>query len=173
MTNGYILDFVIPSGHTGPTGATGATGATGPAGAANGLNAYGGLYSTGEQDFTTTEGTPTQVTLDTTMPELNVDSTTNDNAITITDAGDYEITYNVLAELDNAGDLTLAVRNSGANIPGTVQSLTLTANESESFGGSVIVTLATGAIIDLALTSDVDETDGTVNQASLTVKKLN
>ena len=30
---GYILDFVIPAGATGPTGETGLTGATGPTGA--------------------------------------------------------------------------------------------------------------------------------------------
>ena len=148
----------------------GATGATGPA---NGLNAYGGLYSTAAQDFTTTTGTPTQVSLDGTMTEQGVDSATNDNAITITTAGNYEITYNVIAELDNAGNLTLAVRNSGANIPGTVQTLTLTANEAESFGGSIVVALPIGAIIDIALTSTTNNTDGTVNQASLTVKQLN
>ena len=107
------------------------------------------------------------------MPSLDIDITTNPNALTITDAGDYELTYNALVEVNNAGNLTLAIRNNGTNIPGTVQTLTLTANESESFGGSIIVTLAAGSIIDFALTSTVDNTDGTLNQASLTAKKIN
>ena len=160
-----------PIGPTGLTGPTGATGPTGPAG--TGLDAYGGRYSTIDQTFTTTTGTPTQIELANVMPSLDIDITTNPNALTITDAGDYELTYNALAEVDNAGNLTLAIRNNGTNIPGTVQTLTLTANESESFGGSIVVTLTAGSIIDLALTSTVDTTDGTVNQASLTAKKIN
>ena len=162
------------TGPTGPTGLTGPTGATGPTGpAGTGLDAYGGRYSTIDQTFTTTTGTPTQIELANVMPSLDIDITTNPNALTITDAGDYELTYNALAEVDNVGNLTLAIRNNGTNIPGTVQTLTLTANESESFGGSIVVTLTAGSIIDLALTSTVDTTDGTVNQASLTAKKIN
>ena len=158
-------------GPTGPQGIQGEIGPTGPSG--TGLDAYGGRYSTIDQTFTTTAGTPTQIELANVMPTLDIDVTTNPNALTIIDAGDYELTYNALAEVDNAGNLTLAIRNNGTNIPGTVQTLTLTANESESFGGSIIVTLAAGSIIDLALTSTVDTTDGTVNQASLTAKKIN
>lgn len=172
-----LVGWTGPTGPTGTTGATGATGATGPTGptgpAGTGLDAYGGRYSTIDQTFTTTAGTPTQIELANAMPTLDIDITTNTNALTINDAGDYELTYNALAEVDNAGNLTLAIRNNGTNIPGTVQTLTLTANESESFGGSIVVTLTAGSIIDLALTSTTDTTDGTVNQASLTAKKIN
>ena len=163
-----------PQGLTGAAGLDGATGPTGPQGLPGtaGLDAYGGRYSTTGQDFTTT-GTPTQVELANIMPSLDIDSATNPNALTITDAGDYELTYNALAEVDNAGNLTLAIRNNGTDIPGTNQTLTLTANESESFGGSIIVSLPAGSIIDLALTSTVNATDGTINQASLTTKKIN
>ena len=160
-----------PQGLAGLDGATGPTGPTGPAG--TGLSAYGGRYSTTDQTFTTTTGTPTQIELPNVMPSLDIDNTTNPNALTITEAGDYELTYNTLAEVDNDGNLTLAIRNNGTNIPGTVQTLTLTANESESFGGSTIVTLPAGSVIDLALTSTVNTTDGAVNQASLTAKKIN
>ena len=107
------------------------------------------------------------------MPELDVDTTTNPNTITITEAGDYELSYNVLAQVDNAGNLTIAMRNNGTNIPGTIQTLALTANESESFNSSVIVTLPIGSIIDLALTSTVNNTDGLINQATLSAKKIN
>ena len=167
-----------PTGATGPTGPMGPTGATGPTGPMDpagdtGLEAYTGRYSTAEQSFTTNTGVPTQVVLPTIMPTLDTDTATNANAITIIEAGDYELTYNVLAEVDNAGNLTVAIRNNGTDIPGTIQILTLTANESESFGGNVIVTLPAGSIIDLALTSTVNNTDGTINQASLTAKKLN
>lgn len=194
----HVFDFVIPRGFDGSDGEDGATGPTGPTGpqgiqgeigptgpqgiqgeigptgpAGTGLDAYGGRYSTIDQTFTTTAGTPTQIELANVMPTLDIDETSNPNALTIIDAGDYELTYNALAEVDNAGNLTLAIRNNGTNIPGTVQTLTLTANESESFGGSIVVTLTAGSIIDLALTSTVDTNDGTVNQASLTAKKIN
>lgn len=158
----YLINFTIPQGPTGPTGPSG-----------TGLDAYGGRYSTTAQDFTTTTGTPIQVELPTTMTSSFVDTATNPNALTITNAGNYELTYNVLAEVDNAGNLTLAIRNNGTDVPGSIQTLTLTANESESFGGSIIIPLVAGDIIDLALTSSVDNTDGTINQASLTAKKLN
>lgn len=106
------------------------------------------------------------------MSSLDVNNT-SPNAITIETPGDYEITYNVLAEVNNAGNLSTSVRNNGTNIPGTLQTLSLTANKSENFGGNIITTLAAGDVIDIALTSTVDGTDGTVNQASLTVAKLN
>ena len=106
------------------------------------------------------------------MASLDVDNATNPNAITILTPGDYEITYNILAELNNAGNLSLTVRNNGTDIPGTLQTLDLTANKNENFGGNIIVSLAAGDVIDIALTSTVDNTDGTVNQASLSVKNL-
>lgn len=181
MNENYNINFTIPQGPTGPTGATGpqgiqgltgevgATGPTGPAG--TGLEAYGGRYSTAEQNFTTTTGTPTQIEIANIMPSANI-STATPNSLTINEDGTYELTYNALVEVNNAGNLTLAIRNNGTNISGTIQTLTLTANESESFGGSIIVPLTTGNVIDLALTSTVNNTDGTVNQASLTAKKI-
>lgn len=181
MNENYNINFTIPQGPTGPTGATGpqgiqglageigATGPTGPAG--TGLGAYSGRYSSTEQNFTTTTGTPTQIELANVMPSSNI-TTATPNSLTITEDGTYELTYNALVEVNNAGNLTLAIRNNGTNIPGTIQTLTLTANESEAFSGSIIIPLTNGNVIDLALTSTVDNTDGTINQASLTAKKL-
>ena len=137
------------------------------------MDAYGGRYSTDAQEFTTTDVTPTQVLLPTAMTSTDVDTATNPNALTITNAGDYEITYNASAAVANAGNLTFALRNNAADIPGTVQTLTLTANNSKNFGSTVIVPLTAGNVIDMVLTSTVDNTDGTVYQASLMVKKLN
>ena len=159
------------TGTNGPTGPTGATGATGAEG--SGLEAYSGRYSTAAQNFETVTGTPTTVTMPSIMPTLNVNTAANANALTITTAGDYELTYNVVASVSNAGNLSLAIRNNGNIVPGTSQTLTLTANRNDTFGGSVIVTLAAGNVINIALTSTVNNTEGTVNQASLTAKKLN
>ena len=166
MNSDYLLNFVIPQGPTGPTGPQGDPGVN------SGLTSYGGKYSTTNQVFTTVLGTPTEVTLPTLTPSLDL-NTANPNALTIITPGDYEITYNILAEVNNAGNLSLSVRNNGTNIPGTLQTLNLTANKSENFSGSIITTLAAGDIIDIALTSTVDNTDGTINQAALTLKKLN
>ena len=109
----------------------------------------------------------------TVMATSNINTAATANALTVTQPGDYELTYNVLAQLENAGNLTLAIRRNGVNIPGAVQTLELTAKEDEAFGGSVIVALAAGDIIDLAMTSTVNNTEGTVSQASLPAKKLN
>ena len=137
------------------------------------MEAYSGRYSTAAQNFEAVTGTPTTVTMPSIMPTLNVNTAANANALTITNAGDYELTYNVAAGVNNAGNLTLAVRNNGTVIPQTAQTLTLTANNDKTFGNSVIVTLAAGDVIDVSLTSTVNNTEGTVNQASLTAKKLN
>ena len=137
------------------------------------MEAYSGRYSTAAQNFETVTGTPTTVTMPSIMPTLNVNTAANANALTITNAGDYELTYNVAAFVNNAGNLTLAVRNNGTVIPQTAQTLTLTANNDKTFVNSVIVTLAAGDVIDVSLTSTVNNTEGTVNQASLTAKKLN
>ena len=137
------------------------------------MEAYSGRYSTAAQNFETVTGTPTTVTMPSIMPTLNVNTAANANALTITNAGDYELTYNVAAFVNNAGNLTLAVRNNGTVIPQTAQTLTLTANNDKTFVNSVIVTLAAGDVIDVSLTSTVNNTEGTVTQASLTAKKLN
>ena len=137
------------------------------------MEAYSGRYSTAAQNFETVTETPTTVTMPSIMPTLNVNTAANANALTITNAGDYELTYNVAAFVNNAGNLTLAVRNNGTVIPQTAQTLTLTANNDKTFVNSVIVTLAAGDVIDVSLTSTVNNTEGTVTQASLTAKKLN
>ena len=46
-TTGYILDFVIPAGATGPQGATGETGAIGPTGPIGLTGATGDIGPTG------------------------------------------------------------------------------------------------------------------------------
>ena len=159
---GYTLDFVIPAGATGPTGP------------AAGLNAYGGKYNNTSQTINLGIGTQSQIPLPTSMPNLNTTYVTQ-NSITITTAGTYEINYfsNVSAAV--ATTLTQAVRINGTNIPSTVLSRVLSVGIGSIYSGSVIVTLAAGDVIDMALSAllAVGVTLGTGVNASLTVKKLN
>ena len=160
-----------PTGATGPQGIQGATGPTGPTG---GLNAYGGRYNTGVQTINISIGTATQVPLNETMPNLNTTYATA-NAITVTQAGTYEINYYSNMTAAVATTITTAVRNNGTNIPSTVISRVLSVGVGSIYSGSVIVTLTAGAVIDLAMTAllavGVSLSSG-VN-ATLSVKKLN
>ncbi len=151
----YQLIFSIPQGPTGP---------------ANGLNAFGGLYSSGQQSFTSSTSAPTQITIGQTMAETNV--TIDTNAITIDEDGSYEITYNVIAELTNEGELTISARNDDQDVSGTTQKLSLASGKAQTFVGRTIVTLENGDSISLALSASTDQATGNVNYASLIVKKL-
>ncbi|MCI8330650.1 MAG: hypothetical protein HFE04_00960 [Bacilli bacterium] len=158
----YLINFTIPRG---------ATGATGPS---NGLNAYGGKYNNTSQTLNIALGTQTQIPLSTSMPNLNTTYATA-NSITVGQAGTYEINYfsNVSAAV--ATTLTQAVRINGSNIASTVLSRVLSVGIGSIYSGSVIVTLAAGDVIDMALSAllAVGVTLGTGVNASLTVKKLN
>ena len=158
----YLINFTIPRG---------ARGATGPA---NGLNAYGGKYNNTSQTLNIALGTQTQIPLSTSMPNLNT-TYTPVNSITVSQAGTYEINYfsNVSAAV--ATTLTQAVRINGTNIPSTILSRVLSVGIGSIYSGSVVVTLAAGDVIDMALSAllAVGITLGTGVNASLTVKKLN
>ena len=97
------------------------------------------------------------------------------NSATVTEAGTYEITYRANASVDTATTVTLAVRQNGTDISEATDSRVLTAGEEASFGGSAIVTLPAGAVLDLALSS-LDAASATLGagmNAAFTVKKLN
>ena len=172
-----------PQGLVGPTGATGATGpqgligptgATGATGPAAGLNAYGGKYNTTSQTISLTIGSATQIPLTESMPNLNT-TYTPANSITVAQAGTYEINYYSNMTAAVATTVTMAVRNNGANIPSTVISRALSVGVGSIYSGSTIITLAAGAVIDLAMSAllAVGVTLGTGLNASLTLKKLN
>lgn len=158
----------------GPTGPQGLTGATGPTGPSIGLTAYGGRYSNTTQNLTLGIGTQTQIGLPTTMPNQNV-TYTNANAITISQAGNYEINYfsNVSAAV--ATTLILAVRVNGTNIPSTILSRALSVGVGSIYSGNTIVSLLPGDIIDIAVSSalSLGVTLGTGVNATLSVKRLN
>lgn len=160
-----MINFTIPRG---------ATGASGPTGPANGLNAYGGKYNSTSQTLNIALGSQTQIPLSTSMPNLNM-TYTPINSITVTQAGVYEINYfsNVSAAV--ATTLTQAVRVNGTNIPSTVISRLLSVGVGSIYSGSIVVTLAAGDVIDMALSAllAVGVTLGNGVNASLTMKKLN
>ena len=108
------------------------------------------------------------------MPNLNA-TYTPANSITVTEAGVYEINYfsNVSAALGTT--VTQAVRINGTNIPDTVITRVLAVGVGSIYSGSVVVTLAAGDVIDMALSAllAVGITLGTGVNASLTLKKLN
>lgn len=157
--SGYTLDFVIPQGPTGP---------------ANGLNAYGGKYSNTPQTLNLVIGSATQIPLANNMPNLNTTYTPT-NSITVSQAGTYEINYfsNVSAALGTT--ITQSIRVNGTNIPSTIISRDLSVGVSSIYSGSTIVTLASGDIIDMAISAllAVGITLGSGVNATLSVKKLN
>ena len=108
------------------------------------------------------------------MPNLNTTYATA-NAITVTQAGTYEINYYSNMTAAVATTITMAVRSNGTNIPSTVISRALSIGVGSIYSGSVIVTLPAGAVIDLAISAllavGVSLSSG-VN-ATLSVKKLN
>ncbi len=160
--NGYLINFTIPRG---------ATGATGPS---NGLNAFGGKYNTTTQTLNLGIGVATQIPLPTSMPNLNT-TYTPANSITVAQAGTYEINYFSNVSVAVGTTLTQSVRINGTNIPSTVTSRALSVGVGSIYSGSVIVTLAAGDVIDMALSAllAVGVTLGSGVNASLSVKKLN
>jgi len=159
-------------GVPGPTGATGSTGPTGPAGESNpGLDAYGGKFNDSTQAMSLTAGNPVQIQIPSDMPINNVQYTPT-NSITINEAGDYEINYSVNITSTNSATIALAVRNNSTEINSTTLLNILNDGENAIYSGSVIVTLAVGDIIDMATTS-VEAATGSINNATLSVKKLN
>ena len=168
MNADYILDFTIPQGPTGPTGLTG------PTGPAAGLNAYAGKYSDTPQTINLTIGTPTQISLPNSMPNLNA-TYTPANSITVTQAGNYEINYFSNVSVALGTTVTQAIRSNGVNIPSTVITRVLSVGVGSIYSGSTIVTLPAGAVIDMTLSAllAVGVTLGSGVNASLSIKKLN
>lgn len=162
---GYLLDFTIPQGPTGPTG---------PTGPGEGLNAYGGKYNNSAQTINLGVGTQSQINLSTAMPSLNVTNTTS-NSVIITESGTYEINYYVNLSAAVATTVTMAVRANATNIPSTVISRPLSVGTNSIYSGSTIVTLASGTILDMAVSAliAVGLNLGSGVNASLSVKKLN
>ena len=116
------------------------------------------------------------------MPLENV--TAAGNVLTITEAGNYEINYNLLVNANEAATVEAYVRNANTEIAATSVSQTLLLEQTTTVGynarltATTIVALTAGATLDLAL-----EVTGTLpggltltidgeGNATLSVKKL-
>lgn len=97
------------------------------------------------------------------------------NSITTTEAGIYEIQYNIILSVAVGTTLTVSVRRNGTNIPSTTISRALSVGVGSLFQGSTMVSLSAGDVIDMAISAlvAVGATLGSGVSASLTVKKLN
>lgn len=175
-------------GPQGVQGAQGIQGVAGPQGVPgadgeNVLSAYGGLYNTAVQPLTfTAVNTYIPLTLNMIMPIKNV--TVSGNTLTINEAGDYEINYNVLVSASASVDMAVTVRNNGAVIPSTRGSQTLTYSAEAGlthdglFSGSAIVTLAAGDVLDIAISvintlpTGLDAVVNNYANSTLSVKRL-
>jgi len=132
-----ILDFSIPRGSIGPTG---------------GVAAYGERYTEGAETVTLTPNQDGQIPLQTNGPSLNTTYTTS-NAITVGDAGTYQIYYLLDASSSQQADITVFVRKNNTEIDGSSITLNAPANENKLFTGSIITTLAAGDVIDFVANS--------------------
>lgn len=157
----YLINFTIPQGPTGPTGP------------ANGLAAYGGKYNNTADTLNLGIGVQSQIPLAVSMPNLNT-TYTPANSITVAQAGTYEINYFSNISVALGTTVTMAIRNNGTNIPGTVVSRALSVGTGSIYSGTVIVDLAAGDVIDMAISAllAVGVTLGTGVNASLSVKKI-
>lgn len=148
------------------------------------MAAYGGLYNAATQPVTfTAANTYVPVALNTALPAKNV--TTTGNTLVIPQAGDYEISYNLLMSTNAAADIGVAVRNNGTIIPQTRGAQTLAIDDTTTLAydgrlsGSTIVTLPANSVLDLAvavLNTLPTRFNAIINgnaNTTLTVKKLN
>jgi len=96
------------------------------------------------------------------------------NSITIDEAGDYELSYQVNLYSSAGTDVTFAVQQNGEDLPETVTGRTMGAGAVTPINDSVIVSLPAGAELSLRVTSPnaVDLTFISGLNASLTAKKL-
>ncbi len=197
---GYQLDFVIPKGATGSTGPTGPRGEqgimgpqgiqgpTGPKGeqgimgppgipgpSSFTLSAYGGRLNNTTATITPNIiGAWTQIPLGTTMPSINVIET-EENQLKLEQDGVYEINFYANISVDKNSEVTLIVRKNEINIPSTVITKNLTANQESIFIGSVLVSLNDDNIIDMAISATEDNITINFGQgmnASLSLKKI-
>lgn len=138
------------------------------------MSAYGGKYDNTTEALSLTTATPTQVPLDLTLPAEDITYGTA-NSVTIGTTGVYELNYGVTGSSSVATDLTVAVRNNGAALTEATVTQSLAADTDTNVGGSSIVNLTAGDVLDLSVTSsntgDFTLSDG-VN-AHLVVKRLN
>ena len=165
--NDVKLEFTLPRGSTGPSGSTGP---------ANGLNAFAGIYNNADVVISNglTADEPFAVVMPLVLDSKNI--TTNENRITIEEAGTYYIGYGMFPNFTAAATVTLEVRSNGTTIVPTLSTATATITSyAISYSGNTIAVLPEGAVIDMVVTSTVNQTMTFAANAVeiLTVLKLN
>jgi len=153
-------------GPTGPQGLQGDTGPTGTTGPANGLNVFGGLYNNLEAAFDMTANVPSITQMPFTTSAKGVSYAISDS-ITVEEAGSYYIAYSLYARFNAPATLTFAVRINGTNIIPATNTVTVNSTDyGVNHAGNTIAELPANAIIDIAVTSSVNQTM-TFNDSSL------
>ena len=169
-------------GNVGPTGPKGDKGEPGQS--AFTLSAYGGKYNNTQMNIQANIiGAWTQIPLPNSMPSINANESENndikldgeENTIELEQDGIYEINFFVNFSTDKNTTVTLIVRQNETNIPSTVVTKKVSANQEEIFSGNTYVELKADDKIDLAISANDENVTINFNQgmnASLTVKKI-
>ena len=172
-----------PQGETGPQGPAGATGATGPAGATGatgpqgppGVVSFWNGNSTGTQTLTAATGNEITFTPNLSSPTADYTLSADGRTLTVTNAGDYLISYDILIP---SGTTTtnngFYVTSNGTQIPATLTNVTGTFETSETVSSQAIASLPAGAAISLRSVGDITLTAPSADQqmASLTLLRL-
>ena len=159
---------VGPVGPQGPTGATGATGPQGPVGATGATGATGPQGPAGSSDAiyassgasTVTSGATAPLTLNTVTPDSSM--SVGANAITLSDAGYYLVSY-YLTAASTTTDYSL-------NLNGTTISTIVNADgENASLSRTILVNAPANSTLTLVNTS---ANDLSITNTGLTVVKI-
>ena len=151
--------------------------------AGSGISAYGGLYHDGQQqlDLTTPEAYE-PIAMNAAMPARSMAANAN-SALTIQEAGDYEVSYDVAVQANTPSTLRVAVRNNGVVLLETQDTQRLLQGGDTSlyvgrFSAQAIVNLVPGDNLELAIAA-VAGVSGNIEVATsgyanttLIVKKL-
>ncbi len=164
-----------PQGPAGPAGATGATGATGPTGPQGppGVVSFWSGNSTGTQTLNEDNAYAVSFAQNLTSPEGDYTASADGRTVTVTNAGDYLISYDVLipsgtTTTDNGFYAAL----NGTQIPATLTNVTGTFETSETVSSQAIATLPAGATISLRSLSDITLTAPSAGQQMVTLTLL-
>ena len=160
-----------PQGETGPTGAAGATGPQGPPGVVSFWNGN----STGTQTLTAATNNAVIFTPNLSSPAADYTLSADGRTLTVTNAGDYLISYDILIPSGTtATDNGFYVTSNGTQIPATLTNVTGTFETSETVSSQAIASLPAGAEISLRSVGDITLTAPSADQqmASLTLLRL-
>ncbi len=163
-----------PAGPTGAAGPVGATGATGPQGPPGVVSFWNG-NSTGTQTLTAATANEITFTPNLSSPTADYTLSADGRTLTVTNAGDYLISYDILIP---SGTTTtnngFYVTSNGTQIPATLTNVTGTFETSETVSSQAIASLPAGAAISLRSVGDITLTAPSADQqmASLTLLRL-